>query len=305
MGFFPYDPEHVYYLQTEVHGERNVKRIIAEQSWASPNAADDDVIMPAETVPALGAIYDRPVESGALPDTLNVIVGGVAGDVKAVNIAIVGTDEDDQALSENFLCTVNTIGIIEGTSTFKTVTSVTSPAQDGAGVTIEVVAATTGKRIMAEAAIPAAGISCLIGKIAVQPDVARGINLVLGGVAGDTNEGTITVSGEDFAGAALSEDYTVVEDTSGTLAGTKAFKTVTRVFVNPQDGAGVTLKVGTNDKLGLNEKLSIDTVLWATLNGVKEAVTPTVTVSSTVLALNTLDLNSNLNNTAVRCAFII
>ena len=305
MGFFPYDPEHPYYLQTEVKGKLNIKRIIAEQSWADPAAAAVDAIMAAETVPAAGAIYDRAVETGALPDTVNVIVSGTAGDVKAGNVVVTGTDADDQAQTENFLLTVNTIGTIKGAKTFKTITQVAVPAQDGAGVNIEVVAATTDKRIMADADIPAAGISCYIGKIAAQPDFARCVDLTLGGVAADTNAGKITVYGEDAAGAALSEEYTVTEDTSGKLAGAKAFKTVYRCYTNAQDGACVTLKIGVSDILGLNEKLSIDTVLYAVLNGTKEAVSPTVTVSATVLASNTVDLSSNLDGNEVRVGFIL
>jgi hypothetical protein len=65
------------------------------------------------------------------------------------------------------------------------------------------------------------------------------------------------------------------------------------------DGTGATISIGWGDKLGLPLKLSHNTVLFAFLNNTLEGTAPTVTVSSSVLSSNTIDLNSALNGTKV------
>jgi hypothetical protein len=155
---------------------------------------------------------------------------------------------------------------------------------------------------MSTETIPAGGQLYALGAItaAKQPDFPRGLDLTIGGTAGDINASTVTVYGTNFAGTAISEDFGLSEDAAEVLHGAKAFKTVTKVLVPAQDGAGVTLKLGVNDKLGLNEKLSVNAVLYAMLNGVLESTAPTVTVSSTVLESNTVDLFSALSGTVVK-----
>lgn len=293
-------------MQTSVPGEFNILKDIAQQGWTAPMATHADHILAVETIPALGGVFTASDGLGGVAQALKVTIGGVAADVKAVNIAIAGTDATDQALSENFLCTVNTIGVIQGVELFKTVTSITSPAQDGAGVTIMVGVAADEDLVLPVETIPAAGLVYAIGAIDNQPDVCRALTITLGGVAGDINGATtpLVIQGTDFKGVALSENFTVTEDTAETVQGSKAFKTVRRIAIGAQDGAGVTLTVGVNDKLGLNTLLPIDTVLYAIIGGVKEAVAPTVTVSPTEISANTIDLNSALNATAVKVAYI-
>jgi hypothetical protein len=296
-------------LQTDARGEINVQRDVTEQVWAAPIATLANRVMTVKTVSILGAVYRNSDGLGGVAQALKITIGGVDADVKAVNILVTGTDSLDQVLTENFLCTVNTTGIIQGASLFKTVNTITSPAQDGAGVTMKVGTALNDAIVLPVETIPAAGKSYYLGStlgITLQPDVARALTITLGGVAGDINGGTtpIVISGTDLNGDALTQNFTVTEDTAETVQGTKAFKTVTRVAVGAQDGAGVTLTVGVNDLLGLNNKLAIDTVLYASIGGVKEAVGPTVTTSSTVLADNTAHLTSALNATAVKIAYI-
>jgi hypothetical protein len=139
------------------------------------------------------------------------------------------------------------------------------------------------------------------------PDVgARNVTVSQTAVgAGDTS-GTITVVGADLAGNAISE--TITPAAGSTVAGTKAFAKITAIT-----GAGWvinegndTITVGFGALLGLPDKLSDPAqVLAASLNNVKEATAPTVTVSPTALASNTVDLNSVLNGTAVKAYYLV
>lgn len=306
MALYPLKAGENVRVQTSVPGMLNILKYLVQQSWAAPIAAHADHILEAETIPVLGGVFTASDGLNGVAQALKVTIGGVAADVKAVDIAIVGTDADDQALSENFLCTVNTLGVIQGTSLFKTVTSITSPAQDGAGVTMKVGTADDDDAVLPVETIPAAGLVYKIGVIAHQPDVCRALTITLGGTAASINGATtpLVIDGTDSKGVALSENFTVTEDTAETVQGSKAFKTVRRIAIGAQDGAGVTLTVGVNDKLGLNTLLPVNTVLYATLGGSKESTAPAVTVSTTEISANTIDLNSALNATAVKAVYV-
>jgi hypothetical protein len=70
-------------------------------------------------------------------------------------------------------------------------------------------------------------------------------------------------------------------------------------FPAKTNGSGDTVAIGTGAKLGLSRRLSRNTILTAYLNGTKEGTDPTVAVSSSVIASNTVTLNSTLNGNAV------
>ena len=117
--------------------------------------------------------------------------------------------------------------------------------------------------------------------------------------------GTIAVVGTDLSGATITDTITPL---AGTIAhGVKAFKTITSITGAGWviSGGNDTIVVGFGDKLGLPHKLGANTVLYCSLNGVREATAPTVTYSSTVLSQNTLDLNSALNASAVEVAYVV
>lgn len=138
------------------------------------------------------------------------------------------------------------------------------------------------------------------------PSVPRNLIAVAGGTAGDVKAIQVIVDGTDFAGNAISETlpaFTV--NTPGTVTGSKAFKTVTAMTIPAHDGTGATTSLGFGEKLGLPDKLTSNTVLMASLGGTKEATPPTVTVSGSVLADNTVDLNSALNSSAVDIYYFV
>ncbi len=118
-----------------------------------------------------------------------------------------------------------------------------------------------------------------------QPDVPRNI---IGTVNASTNL-SVKITGADIANATITENLTWAA-ASGVKASTKAFRTVTRVDATLSAGeTAKTLKLGTGNLLGLNSKLSRNTVLAEFVNGVRETAAGSVTTNSTVLSLNTID----------------
>ena len=113
--------------------------------------------------------------------------------------------------------------------------------------------------------------------------------------------GTIEIVGTDIDDQVLTESIIAAED--ATVQGTQAFKTIVSVtgvgWVISAPGNEDSLEIGFGELIGLPDYLLHDTVLFATLTNVREAVHPTVTSSTTVLALNTVDLATALGGTTV------
>lgn len=138
-----------------------------------------------------------------------------------------------------------------------------------------------------------------------QPDVARNVTATAGGTSGDVKAIQVIVAGTDLEGNAITETlpaFTV--NTTGTVTGSKAFATITSITIPAHDGTGATTAIGTGAKLGLPRRLDRNSVAAAYLNGTKEGTPPTVAVSSSVLASNTVTLNSTLDGSAVIVDFI-
>ena len=133
------------------------------------------------------------------------------------------------------------------------------------------------------------------------PPCARNITATAGGTAGDVKAIQVVIYGTDANGDVINETlpaFTV--NTTGTVQGSKAFATVTRIVIPAHDGTGATTAIGWGDKLGLPIKMERNTVRAAYLADVLEGTGPTVAVSSSVLASNTVLLNSALAGTAVK-----
>lgn len=141
------------------------------------------------------------------------------------------------------------------------------------------------------------------------PDVgARNVTVTqtITNAAEDTN-GTIVVVGTDLAGATITE--TLTPNGGATVAGAKCFKTITSITGVGWVKGGAdpdTVTLGFGPRIGLPDKLT-DTaqVLAASLANVFEATRPNVTVSATVLDLNSVDLDSALNGTAVKVYYLV
>lgn len=133
------------------------------------------------------------------------------------------------------------------------------------------------------------------------PPAPRNLTVTYGGTALDIKGGhQVTAEGTDYAGNTITETLPAATvDTAGTVVGTKAFKTVTKLTIPAHDGAGATTSVGWGDKLGLPFKLDRNTVQAVYLNKAMEGTDPTVATSTTDLSNNTIDLASPLNGTQV------
>lgn len=123
------------------------------------------------------------------------------------------------------------------------------------------------------------------------PDVPRNVTIV----ANEAQTGDVVVTGTDENGVAVED--TIALDGTTTVQGVKAFATVTQI-VYPVD-AGTLVSVGYGDVLGLGLLLARDSVVHAYFGGVKEATAPTVAFSSTVVASNTVLLDSAMDGSAV------
>lgn len=132
------------------------------------------------------------------------------------------------------------------------------------------------------------------------PKVPRGIR-IKGNAAGIA--GNVVIEGTNYLDAAITE--TIVANGANAVDGAKAFKTVTKITVPARNAEADTISIGFSDILGLPYKLAHNTVLEAFLNNTKEAVAPTITVSTTAIESNTIDLNSALNGSAVDAYLIV
>lgn len=97
-------------------------------------------------------------------------------------------------------------------------------------------------------------------------------------------------TGLDISGAVITENLTFTASSTAQTT-TKAFKNVTRIDATTS-GTTRTVDIGTADKLALNKKFAVNPVVYCSVNGAREATAPAVTVSSTVLAQNTIDTST-------------
>jgi len=133
--------------------------------------------------------------------------------------------------------------------------------------------------------------------------VARNVTITVVKADAFDTPGTVLVTGTGINGASLTE---TIIPADGLAVGLKAFKTIVSIVGDGWVIGGGTdqISFGFGDVLGLPDKLAQNTVLFAAFNAVREAVAPTVTFSSTVLALNTVDLNSASNGSTVEVWYI-
>lgn len=73
-----------------------------------------------------------------VPRALSLVVGGTAAGVQSSTVVITGTNVEGKVITENFNTTAGTTGTINGVKAFKSVTSVSIPAQVGTSATFAV-----------------------------------------------------------------------------------------------------------------------------------------------------------------------
>ena len=163
------------------------------------------------------------------------------------------------------------------------------------------VADTTGVLL----AVTDTGVEQVITEEIIELSVPRNISATAGGTAADVGAIQVIVDGTNYADEVITETlpaFTV--DTTGSVVGSKAFKTVTQITIPAHDGVLATTSIGFGEVLGLPTKLAHNTVLKSYFDNIEESTLPTVIVSSTTLEDNTIDLNSALDSKVIDIYFI-
>lgn len=306
-GFYPYNHKLEQEIQTDVTGVTADRAFVAHVNWADPAAATSDAI---KTI-TLGAAAQTITTGITNPDYPRALAvdGNVAG--IAGNVVIAGTNYAGEAITDTIALDGTTSK--PGTKAFKTVTSITVPAQTHTPVrqvetativgtitkegtaTVTVTSALYDEPVVMHVAVALADDAAAVaGKIRsyIVPILAdeftvsgEGASVVLTAVAPAANDPTLNIAYTNGTCEGLTPDDTSDNTTAGVVADI--------------------VTIGTTDVLGLPYKLAHNTVLEAYLNNAKEAVAPTVTVSTSAVESNTVDLATALNGNAVDVYLIV
>lgn len=112
---------------------------VITKSLGSPGAADVDAVLAAVTDDGTEQTITAGITDPDVPRCITATAGGTAGDIKAIQVTVNGTNAEGVAISETLPAfTVNTAGTVVGSKAFATVTSVVIPAHDGNGATTSI-----------------------------------------------------------------------------------------------------------------------------------------------------------------------
>jgi hypothetical protein len=102
----------------------------------SPVVASTTGVHAAVTDNGAQQVVTTGITNPAVPRNLTATVGGTAGDIKAIQVIVAGTNMAGESITETLpVFTVDTAGSVTGSKAFATVTSITIPAHDGTGAT--------------------------------------------------------------------------------------------------------------------------------------------------------------------------
>jgi hypothetical protein len=157
--------------------------------------------------------------------------------------------------------------------------------------------AASATRLSSSIAGPTSASPVTVTTFSAQPDVPRNIVITTGGTTADIAAGTAVVTGTNYFGRTISENFTITAAQNGATTGSKAFKTVTSVVLpGEQGGFAGTWSIGTGVKLGLKRCMDQPGYLdWATVQGAYETTYPTVAASATAVESNTVTTNTAPN----------
>lgn len=134
------------------------------------------------------------------------------------------------------------------------------------------------------------------------PDIPRNLTITPAGSTGTVAECTITVTGTNIKGEAITEDFAFAADASTATTGSKAFKTVTQVDfpANCEDSDySAVWKIGVGEKLGVNKCLAnAGDILHSLIDGAKEGTAPTMAVDVDDVEGNTVDFDGTMDGSS-------
>lgn len=142
--------------------------------------------------------------------------------------------------------------------------------------------------------LAAQSVAALVTAGITNPDFARVLSIV-GGGGTHTASGNVVIIGTDIRDQVITD--TIALNSNTVVNGVKAFKTVTSVDLTGVSGIGAasTVSVGISAILGLGRCMSEDSYINGQVNNVYEATRATVTISATVISLNTVSFNTAPN----------
>ncbi len=111
------------------------QQMIEKQTFTNPAAAGTADVLSAHAG-ATSAAVATVTSFVAQPDVARNLVitpGGTTGDVEACTVVVAGTNYKDDAISENFAFLANASTATTGSKAFKTITSITFPANCESG----------------------------------------------------------------------------------------------------------------------------------------------------------------------------
>lgn len=117
------------------------------------------------------------------------------------------------------------------------------------------------------------------------------------GVSNDIKGATLTITGTNILSDAITEAYTITNNTANTVAGTKAFKTVVSFTVGAMDDDSVAVSFGHGAKLGLWNTLPFDSMVLA-WNGTSADASAAVTPDDDEIEKVIIDFNADPTGTS-------
>lgn len=127
-----------------------------------------------------------------------------------------------------------------------------------------------------------------------QPDVPRALSVTPGGTTSQLLDTAVVITGRNVEGKVITESFQLVPSSSTIINGSKAFSSITSIFIPGQSGTAATVAVGTQNKLGVFHRLfpNNTTVKVFSSTTVGGAITlqgvPTVVANETLIELNTV-----------------
>lgn len=305
-------------------GGKEIRGFISHLRWTALEAiaADTDGVHLAYacTTPAVSATCTVAALT-AVTDILTVTAPSTLGDTaNALSILLTTAGDDVLAVTKDDETSTINISLAKTSANKNTATLVQAAIRSlttVGGVSVALFTCTAGGNWNSEAVATgeAEAVSFTSGQTAtadiLEDDIldlpcGRNITATAGGTSGDIKAVQVIVEGTNINDETISETLPIFSaDTTGTVVGSKIFKTVTKITIPAMDGTGATTAIGFGDILGIPYLLEHNTVLRACLNNVAETTAPTVTASATVIESNSVDLYSSLDGHIVDIYLIV
>lgn len=140
MSFYPFNYKNQR-LQSDVKGIGIDRSFIAHfhvDATKATVANTTGIHAPVSSTGENIVITDN-IAQPSMPRNITATAGGIATDIKAVQVIIEGTNYNDEVITETLTAfTVDTAGTVTGNKAFKTITKITIPAHDGTGATTSI-----------------------------------------------------------------------------------------------------------------------------------------------------------------------